>query len=66
MTVTNAETGQSSVSADPGDGESVTVQGDKPLSDMSDVELLGLIQDATEELQKREAAEQAPAEDGAE
>lgn len=50
VTVTNTE----SKSA-PEDEESVTVESDKPLAEMSDSELLTLIQQATEELQEREA-----------
>lgn len=59
VTVTNSETGQtSSGSKDEGDedGESVTVEGDKPLSEMTDAELLDRIEKATTELQEREEA----------
>lgn len=57
VTVVNADTGQSSDSeADGGSKatDSVTVRGGKPLSEMSEAELLKLMQDATTELQKRE------------
>lgn len=50
VTVTNTERKSA-----PEDEESVTVESDKPLAEMSDSELLTLIQQATEELQEREA-----------
>lgn len=52
VTVTNTERKSS-----PEDEESVTVESDKPLSEMSDSELLELIGEATTELQEREASE---------
>lgn len=52
VTVTNTERKSS-----PEVEESVTVEGDKPLSEMTDAELLGLIEEATTELQEREASE---------
>lgn len=55
VTVTNADTGQTSDKEDK--PESVTVEGGKPLSEMTDEELLDTIQKATQELQSREAAE---------
>lgn len=55
VTVTNSDTGQSS-DKDSGD-ESVTVEGGKPLSEMTEAELLETISQATEELQSRESAE---------
>lgn len=58
VTVTNSETGQSSAGKDDDeDGDSVTVEGDKPLSEMSEAELLDRIEKATTELQEREKAE---------
>lgn len=60
VTVVNADTGQSSEGEADGTGTgtgSVTVKGAKPLSEMSDAELLKLIQDATGELQSRERGE---------
>ena len=58
VTVTNSETGQTSAGKGEGneDGESVTVEGDKPLSEMTDAELLDRIEKATAELQEREEA----------
>lgn len=49
VTVTNTETGNTSNT-----DESVTVTSDKPLSEMTDEELLVQIQTATEELQRRQ------------
>lgn len=58
VTVTNSETGQSSTGKDDEkkDSDSVTVEGDKPLSEMSEAELLERIEQATTELQEREKA----------
>lgn len=57
VTVTNSETGQSSAGKDDEKGsDSVTVEGDKPLSEMSEAELLERIEQATTELQEREEA----------
>lgn len=56
VVVTNADTGATSESAPEAEGEepSGSASSGKPLSEMSDKELLDTIQQATEELQKRE------------
>src|SRR5699024_6623617 len=59
VVVTNADTGATSESASEAEGEaeelSGTASSGKPLSEMSDAELLETIRQATEELQEREA-----------
>ena len=55
VTVVNAETGQSS-DRGKASNDSVTVKSEKPLNEMSEKELLDLIQQATGELQKRQSA----------
>ena len=55
VVVTNADTGASSDNPAKDDAPEGTASSGKPLSEMSDKELLDTIQQATEELQKREA-----------
>lgn len=54
VTVTNSDTGASSGEGTDTTTESVTVPGSKPLSEMSDAELLDQIDQATTELQRRQ------------
>lgn len=55
VVVTNADTGASSDSPAKDDAPEGTASSGKPLSEMTDKELLDTIQQATEELQKRES-----------
>lgn len=55
VVVTNSDTGSTSDNPAKGDAPEGTASSGKPLSEMSDKELLDTIQQATEELQKREA-----------
>ncbi|QRZ62427.1 hypothetical protein [Rothia sp. ZJ932] len=55
VTVVNSETGQRSQEAEEQSTSSITLDAGKPLNEMSETELLDLIQDATGELQRRQA-----------
>lgn len=56
ITVTNSDTGQSSDKDSEEAEESVTVDGGKPLSEMTDEEVYDLIHEATDELEKRNSS----------